>query len=117
MSSDQNSEPTDRDTNIDTQHSAKDPIHRQLLQMISDLNNKIDTVSTKNSYKDRNGSKRPTKKVKMKYTHPDMTKYCWSHGACNHEGKHCLRKCKGRTDTATFRNRMNGSTKFFQVID
>ena len=90
MPSDQNSAPTD----IDTQHSEKDPVHTQLLQMISDLNNNRDTVITTNSYKDINGSKRPTKKGKMKYTCPDTTKYCWSHGACGHDFKDCLRKIR-----------------------
>ena len=62
ISSDKNSEPTDRNTKIDTQHSANDLIYRQLLPMIGDLNNKIDIFSTKNIYKNRTGSGRSTKK-------------------------------------------------------
>ena len=37
-------------------------------------------------------------------------KYCWSHGACAHESASCLSKKPGHQDTATFNNKMGGST-------
>jgi hypothetical protein len=36
--------------------------------------------------------------------------YCWSHGACGHEGKDCKNCKKGHKSEATFANKMGGST-------
>ena len=37
--------------------------------------------------------------------------YCWTHGACFHPGPQCRNKAMGHQDSATFQNRMGGSTK------
>ena len=39
------------------------------------------------------------------------SKYCWSCGATNHWGKKCRTKKPGHMDKASFRNKLNGSTK------
>jgi len=39
------------------------------------------------------------------------TKYCWTHGLCNHISKECKNKREGHKDDATFKNRMGGSSK------
>ena len=39
------------------------------------------------------------------------SKYCWTHGLCNHISKDCKNKKEGHKDEATFTNRMNGSNK------
>lgn len=39
------------------------------------------------------------------------SKYCWSHGLCNHFSKDCRSKKDGHKDEATYKNRMNGSSK------
>jgi hypothetical protein len=36
--------------------------------------------------------------------------YCWTHGACAHFGNSCRNKADGHQDTATFQNKMSGST-------
>ena len=48
------------------------------------------------------------------YIRFDTSKYCWSHGACNHDGKNCKKQKEGHKDTATFTNQMNGNTDFCQ---
>jgi len=35
--------------------------------------------------------------------------YCWTHGACNHDGKRCRAKAPGHKQEATKDNRMGGS--------
>ena len=30
-------------------------------------------------------------------------RYCWTHGACSHTGKHCRYKAEGHKEDATFR--------------
>lgn len=42
---------------------------------------------------------------------PDTSKYCWTHGACGHNGSLCRTKAFGHTDAATLNNKMGGSTK------
>ena len=38
-------------------------------------------------------------------------RYCWTHGACAHTGKHCRYKADGHLDEATFKDKKGGSTK------
>jgi hypothetical protein len=38
-------------------------------------------------------------------------KYCWSHGACAHNGTECNTKATGHKNEATFTNMMGGSTR------
>ena len=42
----------------------------------------------------------------------NVSKYCWTHGACSHEGKDCENKNSGHKDDATFQNKKGGSTYF-----
>lgn len=41
----------------------------------------------------------------------NTSKYCWTHGACNHHGRECRHKAEGHQDEATFDNRMGGSNR------
>ena len=48
------------------------------------------------------------------FNRADTTKYCHTHGACNHSSTECNRKAAGHKDTATRANRMGGSNAFCQ---
>ena len=48
------------------------------------------------------------------FNRADTTKYCHTHGACNHSSAECNRKAAGHKDTATRANRMGGSNAFCQ---
>ena len=41
----------------------------------------------------------------------DRSKYCWTHGAWNHDSKDCFKPKEGHKKEATFENKMGGSTK------
>ena len=41
--------------------------------------------------------------------------YCWTHGAGLHSGDRCLNKAPGHQPSATFKNRMGGSTKNVRI--
>ena len=45
-----------------------------------------------------------------KPTH-SYTKYCWTHGGCNHSSSECRKKATGHQDTASWTNRMGGSDR------
>ena len=40
-----------------------------------------------------------------------INRYCWTHGACAHTGNECRARTTGHQATATFQNRMGGSTR------
>ena len=42
----------------------------------------------------------------------DTSKYCWSHGACNHGSAQCKKPKEGHQWSATFKNKMGGSTYY-----
>ena len=39
----------------------------------------------------------------------NVSDYCWTHGACAHDGSACKNKKPGHKDEATFANKMGGS--------
>ena len=41
----------------------------------------------------------------------NQQKYCWTHGACNHNSQECRTKADGHQDSATFQNCKGGRTK------
>ena len=42
---------------------------------------------------------------------PQLTKYCWTHGWCNHNGYECQRQAQGHQPAATAQNRMGGNPR------
>lgn len=40
--------------------------------------------------------------------------YCWTHGACGHDGTRCRHPSVGHQENATFQNRMNGNPAYCQ---
>ena len=42
----------------------------------------------------------------------NTTKYCWTHGACAHTSNECTSHAEGHKVTATFDNKMGGSTAY-----
>ena len=42
----------------------------------------------------------------------NISKYCWSHGACAHSSADCNNKKSGHKDEATFANKMGGVQNF-----
>lgn len=43
--------------------------------------------------------------------------YCWTHGACAHDGSACKNKKPGHKDAATFANKMGGSIAYCNVLE
>ena len=62
----------------------------------------------------QNSKKRPNKKTpdNPTFTRTDTSKYCWTHGACNHNSNECSRQATGHKKEATKTNKMGGSTAF-----
>ena len=60
----------------------------------------------------RPGYNRKTPDDKMRPWRDKISKYCWSHGACNHDGKDCEFKAPGHKEEATKENKMGGSKAY-----
>jgi hypothetical protein len=65
-------------------------------------------ISGEEREKERTCGKRKTKKQKKEKS---KKKYCWTHGSCAHTSAECNHPKNGHEKEATFKNRMNGSTK------
>ena len=83
--------------------STSDSSTIELMKMIEDLKNKIDKLEANNS---------TPRHSTGNYTRQNTSKYCHTHGACSHKSSDCKKKKDGHKDSATFSNKMGGSTKF-----
>ena len=54
-----------------------------------------------------NGNRPPARNRRNRVTN----RYCWTHGACAHTGSECRAPATGHQATATFQDRMGGSTR------
>ena len=97
---------------------APDPVMVEVLKLLQKLDNdsnkrkRSDRTSTKNN--DSTPRERFGEVKNGKYMRFDKSKYCHSHGACNHDGKDCRNKRHGHKEAATFDNKMGGSKRFCQ---
>ena len=104
-------EKTNRSSPISTLSQANSAVAtNDLLQMVLQLQTQILTISKPGG--NTNAGANNAKKPKSTYIRNQTNKYCWSHGACGHEGKYCRNKKDGHKDNATFGNKMGGSTDY-----
>ena len=81
----------------------------ELLRLIAHLQQQLLTLQTSPALPPGGG--RPTRHRRT------VSKYCWTHGACAHDGKECKNKSPEHHDGATFANKMGGSTTFCKKTD
>lgn len=89
------------------------PAH--LLPLLTQLQTQLSQLVLQNpprNHRNRNRNQNPTTEPR---TRNDISKYCWSHGACAHNGSDCRNKKPGHKDNATFANKLGGSTDFIQA--
>lgn len=103
--------------NIQTQHQKEIAELKMLLQKATQQIARQDS-----SKKGDNSNNQPGKDGKKKYWEGstfrrDISKYCWSHGACNHTSNDCNRPHKGHKKEATFENMMDGSYAFCRFVN
>ena len=62
----------------------------------------------------QNPNKRPNRKTpdNPTFTRTETSKYCWTHGACNHNSNECSRQATGHKKEATKTNKLGGSAAF-----
>lgn len=68
-------------------------------------------VPTNNNSSRRSPRASSTPAQNNNFRNANQTKYCHTHGACNHHSADCRSKGPNHQDAATFSNRMSGSTR------
>ena len=92
--------------------ATNDPVQ---IAMLSTLATIASQLSSNGSGNDRTNSQRPRRNndsTGERRQRRDITKYCYTHGACAHTGTDCRAKTTGHQDAATFANKMGGSTLY-----
>ena len=72
-----------------------------LMTTIQDLKKEISSLKNSTTNKD-------TSDINPRTGKP-YRRYCWSHGCCTHDGKHCNNRKTGHKEEATFKKRLGGS--------
>ena len=89
--------------------TTSDTVQLQILQLIQQLQQDMKTCIAATS--NASTTKRVFKKTRDNggMLRKDISKYCWTHGACGHESKDCRAKAPGHRDDATLTTRHGGS--------
>ena len=99
-----------------------DPIQMEMLKLLQQMqqmmtnqtstqgnNNRTGNSDNNNRDRRRQPQKTPDDATFNRY---NTSKYCWTHGACNHDSNQCRAKAQGHQDSATLDNRKGGSNAF-----
>ena len=89
-------------------------LQQQFNNMNSTINNRITGGQNSGSTTGNGGinSGRNNGGNNQRFTRTNISKYCWSHGACAHGSSECNSKREGHKENATFENKQGGSTSY-----
>lgn len=96
-------------------HAANATMSNQdaLLTAIQALQTKVEALNTKVNDNNQTPPDRNSNSNNRRHRgRSNTSKYCWTHGACAHNGKDCTTKRDGHKVEATFTNKMGGSTAY-----
>ena len=94
-----------------------DTVQLQILKLLQSMDKKLNAPNNTDPCPDNN----PRLQKKRKYSDGNskrtiINKYCWTHGACGHSSNQCYHRKTGHKPTATFKNKLGGSTAFCQFV-
>ena len=92
--------------------ATNDPVQVAMLSTLATIAQQLLSTGSGN---DRTNSQRPRRNNERngeRRQRRDISKYCYTHGACAHTGTDCRAKTTGHQDAATFTNKMGGSTLY-----
>ena len=91
--------------------TAGDQMMFEILKLLKDLKEDRKDSSSRKRHRDDNELQNGHNKKSYR-TRTNVSKYCWSHGACSHTGKECTKRNNGHKEEATFKNKLGGSIRF-----
>jgi len=89
-----------------------DKTQLEILKLLKELTVELKQVKSSIPSSANQPTASTTGREPRRYKRTNVSKYCWSHGACAHDGKSCNQKRQGHKDEATFTNRMGGSSAY-----
>ena len=94
--------------------AAQVSVQTETLKVLQQLQQQLQSLSQEVKNGARNTKNRVFKKTPddPPYTRSETSKYCWTHGACNHDSKDCTRKALGHKLNATKGDKQGGSKAF-----
>ena len=105
-------EPYQESANATTQLA----IQSETLKVLAEIQKQLQSLKsdTKDNGTNPTGKKRPNRKTPddATFTRTIIGKYCWTHGACNHNSNECTRQAPGHKLQATNDNKLDGSKAF-----
>ena len=94
----------------------------QLLRVLQQMQEQLTTLSnpnngrtngrTRNDNSQRSMNRDQRNQPRTPRSRSNISKYCWTHGACAHDSRDCNNKAPGHKDDATFANKLGGSTLY-----
>lgn len=92
-------------------NAARDATTAALLEAVDKLTTKISELETRQT----RGDRQPRNGQQQFRYRRNISKYCWSHGACNHAGRDCRSPRPGHKPEAMFTNCMDGSNDYCRL--
>jgi hypothetical protein len=83
----------------------------KILQQMQQMQTLMQSMQTQMNHTNTNNNNNNNNSNTRLCCTPNHSCYCWTHGACAHEGRHCNRKADGHKDEATFADKKGGSTR------
>jgi hypothetical protein len=114
-------------TETDTMNATTNTVNTEMLRLIQQMQEQMTKLSTNyhnNGYQGRgyggrgNGGRGRGNRNGGRGNGNDhryrrnVSKYCWTHGACAHTSANCASKAEGHCNEATFANKMGGNTRY-----
>ena len=94
-------------------HTAtNDPVQIAMLSTLATIASQLSQTGSGNDRTNSQRSQRNNERNGERRQRRDISKYCYTHGACAHTGTDCRAKTTGHQDAATFANKMGGSTLY-----
>ena len=91
---------------------SSDKVMLEMMKLLKEIKDDMKDVKSNNNKQKRNSQNNDNNNTRYR-----RDKYCWSHGACNHDSKNCRKRLQGHKEEATFNDRMGGSDKFCKKCD
>ena len=109
---DNNQVAIDHMANVAAQNQVLPQLMTQMAQLMQQMNSIQQQINTQASTTSTITQSSTSSTSRQNRPRTNTSHYCWSHGACAHTSAQCRSKKPGHKDTATFYNKLGGSTAY-----
>ena len=107
---------------MEQMNNMQDEYKKEIANLKQELSKKSNDGNDKKGGSDKDRGKGKGNKRKKPYIEKNrkrwvIDKYCWTHGACNHNSNQCELMAPGHKQDATFNSKMGGSEAFCKFVN